>query len=70
MLFGHSMATRALVPWSKLPLVRKIAPEFYENLPTIGSYVKVVFKYVFDCNIGPWSRISIDSYSKIMEEDS
>jgi len=58
------------IPWSRLPLVRKIAPEFYENLPTISSYLKVVFKYVFDRNIGPWSRISIDSYSKIMDQEN
>ncbi len=57
------------IPWSKLPLVRKIAPEFYDNLPSINSYSKVVLKYIFDSSIGPWSRISIDSYSKIMDDD-
>lgn len=56
------------IPWSKLPLVKKIAPDFYDNLPTISSYNKVVFKYIFDCTMGPWSRISIDSYSNIMNK--
>lgn len=46
-----------MIPWRKLPLLRKIAPEFYENLPEHKSYVFVAFKYIFDCNIGPWSRV-------------
>lgn len=57
------------IPWSKLPLVKNIAPEFYENLPVVDSYLKVMFKYIFDSDIGPWSRISINSYSKIMDTD-
>jgi sphingolipid delta-4 desaturase len=30
-----------MVPWTRLPLIRKMAPEFYENLPYHTSYVKV-----------------------------
>jgi sphingolipid delta-4 desaturase len=48
------------IPWYKLPLVKKIAPEFYDNLPQIDSYVKVMFKYIFDGDIGPWSRIALE----------
>lgn len=47
------------IPWYNLPKVRHVAPEFYENLPQIDSYVKVIFKYIFDGGIGPWSRIAI-----------
>jgi sphingolipid delta-4 desaturase len=47
------------IPWSRLPEVRKIAPEFYETLPIIDSYTKVIFKYIFDGSIGPWSRITL-----------
>ena len=46
-----------MVPWRRLPEIRKMAPEFYENLPYHSSYVAVALKYVFSCNIGPWSRI-------------
>lgn len=49
------------IPWHKLPQVRKIAPEFYNNLPQMNSYVTVIFKYIFDGSIGPWSRITLDS---------
>jgi sphingolipid delta-4 desaturase len=47
------------IPWSRLPEVRKIAPEFYNTLPTVDSYVKVIFKYIFDGSLGPWSRIAL-----------
>jgi len=47
------------VPWYNLPRVREIAPDFYNNLPTIDSYVKVILKYIFDGNIGPWARIAV-----------
>lgn len=45
------------VPWSKLPLIRKIAPEFYDNLPYHDSYVKVLWRYITDPSIGPAARI-------------
>lgn len=54
------------IPWNKLPLVKKIAPDFYDNLPVIDSYFVVMYKYIFDSETGPWSRVSIESYSKIM----
>jgi sphingolipid delta-4 desaturase len=47
------------IAWYNLPKVRKIAPEFYDNLPQMDSYVLVIFKYIFDGSIGPWSRISL-----------
>jgi sphingolipid delta-4 desaturase len=57
------------IAWYKLPQVRKIAPEFYNTLPVMDSYVMVIFKYIFDGSIGPWSRISIeDSYKHLKQE--
>jgi sphingolipid delta-4 desaturase len=44
------------VPWSKLPLVRQMAPEFYE-MPHYTSYVWVIYKYITDPEVGPFSRI-------------
>jgi len=44
------------VPWSRLPLVRKIASEFYQ-MPHYTSYVWVIYKYITDPNIGPFARI-------------
>jgi len=56
-----------MVPWNRLPMIRKLAPEFYEKLPHHKSYIKVIYRfnknkkyilsYIFDKNLGPWSRI-------------
>ena len=50
------------IPWYKLPEIKRIAPEYYDNLPSVDSYFKIVFKYIFDGDIGPWSRIVMTSY--------
>jgi len=44
------------IPWSNLPKVREIAPEFYK-IPHYTSYVAVMWRYVMDSKIGPFSRI-------------
>lgn len=45
------------IPGSRLPELRKIAPEYYDNLPYHMSYVKVFYHYIFDRTVGPWSRV-------------
>jgi len=46
------------VPWSNLPRVREMAPEYYNNLPYYTSYIKQVFwRYITDDTVGPHSRI-------------
>jgi len=45
------------VPWSNLPKVRAIAPEFYDNLPHYTSYCSVIWRYITDKNIGPAARV-------------
>ncbi|MES1914608.1 MAG: hypothetical protein MHM6MM_006658 [Cercozoa sp. M6MM] len=45
------------VPWSRLHKIREMAPEFYEHLPYHTSYTEVLYRFVTDPNIGPWSRI-------------
>jgi len=45
------------IPWSNLPKVRKIAPEFYDNLPHYDSYTQVIRRYITDPSIGPASRV-------------
>lgn len=34
------------VPWSLLPKVKEMAPEYYDNLPCHTSYLRVFWKYV------------------------
>ncbi|EAS05126.1 fatty acid desaturase (macronuclear) [Tetrahymena thermophila SB210] len=45
------------VPWRLLPKVRAMAPEFYEGLPHHTSYWRVAYEYIFNTDIGPFSRI-------------
>lgn len=45
------------IPGSRLPLVRKIAPEFYDDLPQHNSWVKVLYDFIMDPAIGPYARI-------------
>jgi sphingolipid delta-4 desaturase len=54
------------VPWSKLPKVREIAPEFYENLPSYTSYVTEVFlPYITDPEMGVWCRVKRKASEKL-----
>lgn len=45
------------VPWSRLPMIKKLAPEFYDNLPCHTSYLRVLYQYITDSSIGPFSRV-------------
>lgn len=45
------------IPGSRLPQVRKIAPEYYDDLPCHTSWVKVIWDFITDPEIGPYSRV-------------
>jgi sphingolipid delta-4 desaturase len=45
------------VPGWRLPKVREIAPEFYNDLPNHPSWVYVIYRYIMDPSIGPFSRV-------------
>lgn len=45
------------VPGSRLPEVKKIAPEFYDNLPQHDSWTAVLYDFVMDPDVGPYARI-------------
>jgi len=40
--------------------VRKIAPEFYDNLPSHNSWIKVLYDFVTCTELGPYSRVHRD----------
>ena len=44
------------VPATKLPMIRKIAPEFY-NIYHHTSWIKVIYQYITDPKVGPYARI-------------
>lgn len=45
------------IPGSRLPLVKKIAPEFYDHLDHHTSWTYVLYKYIMDPAVGPFSRV-------------
>ncbi|XP_045622583.1 sphingolipid delta(4)-desaturase DES1 isoform X2 [Procambarus clarkii] len=45
------------VPGSRLPKVKEIAAEFYDDLPQHSSWVKVIYDFITDPAIGPYARI-------------
>ena len=49
-----------MVPWSRLPQVRQMAPEFYDTLYSHNSWTKLLFRFLFDNRISLQSRISRD----------
>ena len=45
------------IPGSRLPLVKQIAPEFYNNLKHHTSWSRVIYQYIMDPSVGPYSRV-------------
>lgn len=49
------------IPGSRLPFVRQIAPEFYNQLPLHMSWSYVLYRYVIDPAVGPFARVKRQS---------
>jgi len=45
------------IPWTKLPVLRSIAPEFYNSLYSHSSYVKVLWVFITDPRFTLRSRV-------------
>jgi sphingolipid delta-4 desaturase len=45
------------VPWNRLPRIRAIAPEVYDNLQYHTSWTRLLFQFLFDSKISLWSRM-------------
>lgn len=44
------------VPGKHLPTVRKIAPEFYDDIPHYHSWSKTIYDYIVDPDVDPYAR--------------
>jgi sphingolipid delta-4 desaturase len=44
------------VPWTRLPRLRAMAPEFYDGLKAHTSWTRLLFRFLFDRNLGLHSR--------------
>jgi len=45
------------VPWSRLPQIRRIAPEFYDSLHSYSSWTALLVRFVRDSNITLYNAI-------------
>ncbi len=46
-----------MVPWSRLPQIRKIASEYYDDLLYHTSWTKVLWQFILDPNLTGFSRM-------------
>ncbi|KAI0028830.1 fatty acid desaturase-domain-containing protein [Vararia minispora EC-137] len=45
------------IPWTRLPTLRKLAPEFYDALPSHPSWPMIVINFIRDSNVGIYARV-------------
>lgn len=45
------------VPWTRLPALREIASEFYEDLPYHRSWTYAIWRFIWDENVGITCRV-------------
>ncbi|KAA1085815.1 hypothetical protein PGT21_020476 [Puccinia graminis f. sp. tritici] len=45
------------IPWTNLPELNKIAHEYYDPLPKHSSWPMVIIRFIFDNNVGLFSRV-------------
>lgn len=56
------------IPGKSLPLVKKIAAEYYDNLPQYNSWIKVLYDFVMDDTISPYSRMKRQLKGEVHQE--
>jgi fatty acid desaturase len=44
------------VPFTKLPELKKLAPEYYDNLPFHSSWVALMVRFILDPELNPFAR--------------
>ncbi|XP_051124848.1 sphingolipid delta(4)-desaturase DES1-like [Andrographis paniculata] len=45
------------IPGTKLHMVKEIAPEFYDELDAYRSWSQIIYMYIMDRTVGPFSRM-------------
>ena len=44
------------MPWTRLPALRALAPEFYDTIPAHPSWPMVIINFIRDKEVGIFSR--------------
>lgn len=58
------------IPGTLLPQVRQIAPEYYDCLYSHNSWLYVLYRYIVDPNVGPFSRVKRPHQAKFSAKSS
>jgi len=45
------------IPWTRLPALRALAPEFYDKIPSHPSWPMVIINFIRDRNVGIFARV-------------
>jgi len=56
------------IPGSKLPVLRKIAPEYYDQLGCHASWSRVIYEFITDPTVSPFSRV-IRKNTRVTKDD-
>lgn len=56
------------VPWTRLPALRALAPEYYDTLPQHKSWPYVTYRFITDPKIGMWSRAKREGRGEKIDE--
>lgn len=55
------------IPASKLPLLKKIAPEYYDTLYSHSSWLAVMWRFITDSSMSPYSRVVRERKDKVLK---
>jgi sphingolipid delta-4 desaturase len=44
------------IPWTRLPALRALAPEFYDTIPSHPSWPMIVINFIRDKEVGMFAR--------------
>jgi len=56
------------IPWSRLPALKAMAPEFYDNLAVCDSWIGVIWDYIMRDEIGPYNRVKRELPADMRED--
>ncbi|XP_015280072.1 PREDICTED: sphingolipid delta(4)-desaturase DES1 [Gekko japonicus] len=56
------------VPGKHLPVLKEMASEYYDNLPQYKSWIKVLYDFVMDDTISPYSRVKRHLKGEVKED--
>jgi sphingolipid 4-desaturase/C4-monooxygenase len=56
------------IPWTRLPALRALAPEFYDTIPSHPSWPMVIINFIRDTEVGMFARAKRLSKEKKKED--